>query len=42
MNIKLFYNVPWDIHHDRLEAKDNLKAEVRVVGVRKYWGEKRE
>lgn len=26
MNIKLFYNVPWYVHHDRLEAKDNLKA----------------
>lgn len=31
MNIKLFYNVPWYVHHDRLEAKDNLKAEVKVV-----------
>lgn len=31
MNIKLFYNVPWNIHHDRLEAKENLKAEVKGV-----------
>lgn len=35
MNIKLFYNVPWYMHHNRLEAKDNLKAEGKAVG----WGE---
>ena len=29
MNIKLFYNVPWYMHHDRLEAKDNLKRGER-------------
>lgn len=40
MNIKLFYKVLWYIHHDRLEAKDNLKAEVKVmVGGRMELGE---
>lgn len=32
MNIKLFYNVPWYMHHNILEAKGNLKAEGRAVG----------
>lgn len=29
MNIKLFYNVPWYMHHDRLEGRDNLKRGER-------------
>lgn len=29
MNIKLFYNVPWHMHYDRLEAKDHLQRGVR-------------
>lgn len=35
MNIKLFYNVPWYMHHNILEAKDNRSAEGRRAG----WGE---
>lgn len=29
MNIKLFYNVPWYMHHDRLEAKESFKIKQR-------------